>query len=658
MKVQVNEFGGIIPKLANDKIPNNLSQIAHGAKVSSKELIAYKRSVGDVELSGASYKSLFEYIDGSTNHWVYYDSIVHWARSPVADDEFSRMYFTGVSGEYRAFSNDLDSDPWDFLVDFYEPGAPSGTAPTIVSGGGGSDYRVYFYTLVSRYGEEGPPSELSNEITDHVDGLVMEVNDIQTAVKDQNINAVDGNYPTVRVYRTEDDGAGNGLFLFVLEAKWFDTDTAYAQGEYVFFDDDLWECTAGGGHDAGIWNGGADFTKGESIAAADLEGGVCESVFYDEAPAGLTNLRSHPNGFFVASKGNVLHFTEPFVPWGWPEDYQIPLDSQIVGVGIHGSTIVVATDANIYTFAGPHPTSLYKTRLSFQPCLSQRGLVETDEGVMFPSTEGFQLVSAKGVANVTAELFDPEDWKDYELDTMHGTYFNKSYYGFYHSTDHEGGIRIDFINGAITTFQKYHQTGYVALQDGVFRTIVDSEINQPGVLFIARWDADDSSYRNFNYKSPRYILEKPVNMKVAQIIIDSDFYNDLLGTIESGDDLEDLNADEWAKLAAGNNWGAGDLEGPFNSMTFLGGTDHNDLELNGMHEINGDTLYSISALGAQDYVEFRLYADSVLKFTKQVQTSIMFKLPRGYKNKKWEFELDGMIPVKRATIATSTEEIV
>jgi hypothetical protein len=35
----------------------------------------------------------------------------------------------------------------------------------------------------------------------------------------------------------------------------------------------------------------------------------------------------------------------------------------------------------------------------------------------------------------------------------------------------------------------------------------------------------------------------------------------------------------------------------------------------------------------------------------------MFKLPRGFKDKKWEFEMVGMIPVKRLTIATSTEEI-
>jgi hypothetical protein len=35
----------------------------------------------------------------------------------------------------------------------------------------------------------------------------------------------------------------------------------------------------------------------------------------------------------------------------------------------------------------------------------------------------------------------------------------------------------------------------------------------------------------------------------------------------------------------------------------------------------------------------------------------MFKLPGGFKHKKWEFGLEGMIPIKRLTVATSTEEI-
>jgi len=558
------------------------------------------------------------------------------------------------ANEYRAFANDLVSSPFDMDNDVYYPGAPSGAAPTLVVNAG-AHYVAYFYTYVSRYGEEGPPSTIA-ENSAATNDTRNEINSIDYPTDDHLIT--DGSARCyVSLYRTVADGTGSANFIHVLDAYWFNTSTQYEVGEYVFYDDgsgwDLYECDTQ--HAAGAWDGG-NFTAGEAIAAADLTGGTCDSIYYDRAVDGMTNLRAHPNGFFVASKTNMLYFSEPFAPWAWPEDYRIPLDSQIVAIGIFGSTIVVATDGWVYTFAGPHPTSLYKTKLSFQPCLSQRALIETDAGVMFPSKEGFQLVTASGVTNVTQDLFDPDDWDDYELGDMHGTYYNKSYFGFYSSASYSGGIRIDFINGTITTFTKYHYAGYVSLEDGVFRTIVDTEPDD-ATLYIGRWDTNESLLTNYSYKSPLLITEKPVNMKVAQVILDSEAYAELLETISDNSALEDLNQAEWDKLAAGNNWGAGDLEGPINSMTILGGTDAQPLLLNGHHEVNGDTLYSLSSAGIQSYVEFRLYADGVLKFTKQVTTSTMFKLPRGYRNKKWHFELNGVIPVKRVTVATSTEEI-
>jgi hypothetical protein len=772
MKIQVNKFTGIMPKLGNDKLPDDMAQTVQDAKTSSQELVPYKRAIGDTELSGSSYKTFFQYLENSTTHWAYFDRIVHWARSPVADDTYERLYHTGGpatkaqgivtfldsvadgdtvtigtdvyefdiaddgvgggnidtgdattttgilagaalvtaeaasgtaavtltdngdgtvlieantagaagntiafscssptekiscvtygdtaflggtqegqdAGEYRAYSNDLVSSPFDPDNDVYYPGADSGAAPTIVPTAG-TDYVAYFYTYVSRYGEEGPPSSIA-ENSLATDDTRNEVNSISYPTDDHLITAGSAR-PYVKLYRTVTDGAGSALFLNVLDAYWFDSTVTYNDGEYVFYDDgsgwDLYECTVTG---SGTWAGGSHtFIAGEAVAAADLTSAntVCPSLFYDRAVSGLTNLRAHPNGFYVASKGNMLHFTEPFAPWAFPEDYRIPLDSQVVAIGIYGATIVVATDGWLYTFAGPHPTSLYKTKLSFQPCLAQRALVETDDGVMFPSLEGFQLVNNNGVTNVTQDLFDPEDWANFELEDSHGTYYNKSYYGFFKSANYEGSFRIDFINGAITTGNDYHYAGYVALEDGKFRTIYYSEIDEPSTLYIARWDTDDTRYRNYNFKSKNYIMEKPVNFKVCQVIIDSDFYNDLLQRIEDDAALETLNAAEWAKLAAGNNWGAGDLEGPLNAI-----------EMN-VQEINGDTLYSVADSGAQSYIDFRLYADGVLKFSKQVSTSNMFKLPRGFREKKWHFELSGQIPVKRVTIATSTEEIV
>lgn len=745
MKVQINEFKGIMPKLASDKLPANMAQIASDLKTASGELVAVRASSADVSLAGDAYQSLFQYVEGANTHWVYTNDVNYAVRSPVPEDTFERMYWLGtdpiaavgtitftdgmtdgetitigtetfefdvppdgvagtntvvdvsadqdkepvaavlaaltpdaditftdnldgtitvtanVAGstgnsivftesgahitvdgsgflggttegesDYRAFSNDINSGPWDFLVDYYHPGAPSGTAPTITPTVAGATYLAYYYAYVSRYGEEGPGSAIT-EITNQTVGSRVQVDDIPTPPAGCALQTTVGDYaPKVRIYRTATDGSGGSEFLLVCEADWFSASVDYAVGDYTIYANDLWECTTV--HPAAAWNA-AHFTQGEDVAVTDL-GAPNDSYLWDRAPIEMTNLRSHPNGYFVASKDRTLYFSEPFAPWAWPTDYQIPLPAKIVGLGVFGSTIVVGTDANIYTFSGPHPTSLYKQKLSYQPCLSQRGMIETDDGVMFPASEGFQLVNQNGVMNVTADLFSPDDWADYELDTMHAVWYNKSYYGFFSDT-YEGNIRIDFLNNSVTTGADYHWCGYVSIEDGVLRTIFASNIASTA-LYISQWDNDTSRYRNYRYKSPLFVLERPSNFKVAQVILDTDFYNAVLEIIADDTTLATLNAAEWA---------TGLIDAPVNGSAV------------NTQDLNGDGLFSLSDLGVHSYVDFMLYADGVLKFTKQISDSNMFKLPRGYKDKKWEIEVTGMIPIKRITMATSSEEI-
>jgi hypothetical protein len=727
-KILVTEFKGIQPKIAKDKLPPNMAQIASDLKSASGDIKAIRRSTSNVALEGSTYKALFQYLEGSSRNWVYYDLIVHWVRSPTVLDTFERMYLTGADagiqavglitftddmtdgetitigsevfeydiaengiggdtsvgdsttttkelaaaalaaltpdadvtftdnedgtvsvtvttagvagnvivfteagahisvngsdtlggttlgidpGKYKAFVSDIQEDgDFDFTTDFYYPGSPVNAA--LVDEGGhatASKVRSYVWTNVSRYGEEGPPSGILT-ITDYDSGTVTLSNFVEPSDLDEHLKTPIGdNSPAIRIYRTSSDEGGSAAFLLVAQVTVDETGPAST-----------------------AW---ADYEYEDDVAPGDLST-LLNTTFYDRAPVDLTNLRGHPGGFFVASKGNTLYFSEPFTPWAWPEDYQIPIDQEIVGIGVYGSTIVVATDGHIYTFSGPHPTSLYKTKLSFQPCLSQRAVVESHDGVLFPSKEGFQHVTQGGVVNVTTDMFKPEDWVDYELDTMHGTWYNKAYYGFYKSADHEGYIVLDMLNGTITTGVDYHYAGYVTISDGTFHTVYPSNISEPTVLNISTWDADTTEYRMFNYKSPQYIQTKPVNFKVAQVILDTEFYNSVLETISDNGTLEDLNADAWELP----------LRGAFNANML------------NEQDINGDTLYSLRNLGVQSYINFKIYVGGTLKWVKQVSDSQMFKLPSGFKHKKWEWSVDGMIPVKRVILATSTEEIV
>jgi hypothetical protein len=147
-----------------------------------------------------------------------------------------------------------------------------------------------------------------------------------------------------------------------------------------------------------------------------------------------------------------------------------------------------------------------------------------------------------------------------------------------------------------------------------------------------------TGYKNYLFRSKQFILEKPQNFKVAQVILDTQFYDDLLELLSGEQVLQDLNTDAWAE----NDM----LGATFNGASF------------NKYAITGDTLADLNTLGIQGFVNFKLYIDGALRWTKQVKDSTMFKLPRGFRDKKWEWSVQGMIPIKRIILATSTEEIV
>lgn len=82
-KIVLNEFTGIMPKVANDKLPINMAQIAQDLSTATKELRAIKKSTPDIALAGSSYKTMFQYTFSGSPNWVYLDDIIFWSRSQL-----------------------------------------------------------------------------------------------------------------------------------------------------------------------------------------------------------------------------------------------------------------------------------------------------------------------------------------------------------------------------------------------------------------------------------------------------------------------------------------------------------------------------------------------------------------------------------------------
>lgn len=149
----------------------------------------------------------------------------------------------------------------------------------------------------------------------------------------------------------------------------------------------------------------------DGLKGADL-GEVCPTTTWAPPPAKLRGLVALPNGVMAGFVDNYVCFSEPYVPHAWPVAYQIPIEFQIVGLGVFGQSLFVGTAGNPYIISGSDPASMSAQRLDVsQSCVSRRSIVSAGGGVFYASPDGYCLADNSGVRLLTQELMANEDWR-------------------------------------------------------------------------------------------------------------------------------------------------------------------------------------------------------------------------------------------------------
>jgi hypothetical protein len=364
-KIEINTPTGERPKIAPHKLENGASQAASNCNFIRGDLRSFRAPLKSVALTETSAKTIYLYENNDIQDWVVSENDVDFVRSPIANDSYERVYFTGET-EPRFFANDIVSDPFDASTDFLKLGIPAPTSgPTVVSTGGGSTYKGYVYSYVNSYGDEGPPSAVGSD--DDFDSGIVAIEDIVAAPASRGIDRI-------FLYRTNSSDSGTAEFQYVLEATWFSDAVGYAVGDFVIYGTDLYKCTTI--HSAGAWNAG-HFTAGDDVADSGLLS-IFPKTAYDPPPDDLTGIKILPNGCLVGFDGNALYFSEPSHPHAWPTNYIIGFSETIIGLGILGATVVVLTNGPPYKVYGSHPANMGRVKSDyFFPCLSKRRLIRT-----------------------------------------------------------------------------------------------------------------------------------------------------------------------------------------------------------------------------------------------------------------------------------------
>lgn len=490
------KFEGLAPKVEPHLLPASRGQEAKNCDLQRGAIEPWHEpsTIWPTTKSG-TMTSL--YLFGSTNglannQWFHWSADVDVVRGPIAGDVTERTYYSGDGNPKVTRNADaLSGSSTNYPVVSYLLGVPAPSSASSASVTGAADAakerenRIYVSTLVTEYGEEGPPSAASSSV---------EVNDGQ-AVTLTLAAPPSGNYAfsssggaLKRIYRSATAGSVTG-FQFVAQVS-------MATTTYV--------------------DSTSTTSLNEALPSINWYGPPNSSYVAGQL-LGLTGLT---NGVMAGFTGNELHFSEPFMPHAWPESYRQTLDFDIVGLGSTSNGLVVGTKGQPYIIQGVDPASMMARKLERkQACASKRSMVSMGDYAIYASPDGLVVVSGFSARVATSTLLTKDQWQAYKPDSIQGFQYDGQYIGFYDTGSVQGAFIFD-LRDSVNTFTEItgvHATGgYHHIESDNLYLLINDIVKQWG---------GSTSQLTYTWKSKKFVTPKPVNMAAAQVTADD--YNDV-----------------------------------------------------------------------------------------------------------------------------------
>jgi len=669
---RISGFSGLVPRLARQLLAPNQAQTATNCTLTSGDvrprngpLLVFKPVVdGDIV-------SMFRMEKDGNEKWLAWNRDVDVARSPIAENEDRRFYYTG-DGEPRVSNYDLATQGTGaYPSDSYVLGvSPPLTKPTVTPSGGVSGTMVsrsYVYTFVTQWDEESEPSPPSTTVSGKIDatwnlsGLATPPGNsgtITAAVKNTpttgfvtvtlntvyglrafeeiTISAVVGMTDLNQTFPIHSVDAVTNKIVVVLST----TQTYTSGGAWIRvaphntsgMTKRVYRVVTSG-------NTGSEMqyvvtlssgvtTFADTVADSSL-GEVLPSTKWKMPPANLKGIVILPNGIAAGFTGNEIHFSEPFKPYAWPVGYRQSYDQDIVAIGVTGTTLVGMTEGNPFTITGVDPLTMgggmEKLAVAW-PCMSKRSVASFAFGVAYAAPQGLVIIGTHNDV-VTKDLFTQKEWADLNPDTFIAATADNRYYAGYYSDGSSLMFVIDKteaasflkINQKITSIWTDPATGnlYVANDGSIYR-----------------WEGDPGTKLLYEWRSKYFLFPSPVNYGAAKLDADFTMAEAESTGVQSSYDI----------IIASNQQliDTGTVDDGFADPAI------------GEYEIGGDDMQAIPAL-VIDSLQFQLWADGALKHTKRVTNSRAFRLPSGYKADNCEVVLSGNVKVSGVVLAETMD---
>lgn len=652
----LRRFGGMTPRYGKQTLPDTAAEIAENALLLSGELRGLNglQKVVDLRDRGYEIKRIYRalYAEGGSEWVTFPDETIDMVKGPLVNDAFDRYYYTSEIDKPRMNTLiRLKDDLPGYLLGVPRPLTP----PTVTADGSGIGdqdvTRAYVYTFVSAFGEEGAPSEPGIDTGKEDD--VWQITNMETTVPD----AAERNISHKNLYRTVSTPGGGVAYHFVAQIP---LGTAS-------YNDSISTDTVGRNY-------------------------VMDAAKNEEPPDEMEGLIAHPNGFLVAFHGRDLFFSKPFQPHAWPSDFRLSTQDPIRGLGIFGTSIAVATSGYPYIAAGITPGNLTFTKAhTAEPCVStRRGVVDMPFGVYYPSANGLFLIGPNGFAVATANLITKSEWqRDYSPWVLEAVRWQSQYVGFYDSDD-----------GLMFSPQE-KEAALVNLGQGVWEHSVLQTDLFSGAAWMVKdnvvyeWNPAFGIVQPFTWRSKEFVTPKPINFgamaveaNVTYIPLGEGGFPPPGGGVppEVGEEYQEFNDIRYNYPLNPLNFAALNMVRKIDTLHDFDGTypvltehsqPHHESPLYRTGDIFaepdpppvliaglGDDISATDEesqevadpiLGGSLYV--KVYGDNILRWEGQIIDQEMYRLPSGYKSRRWQFEFIGTVQLKSFKIAETGKEL-
>lgn len=606
MNISVSKFKGMAPKIEPRLLAPEYAQIGTNIRYASGSLVPISAFEDIVTIpSSTTVKTIFKYkFSNSVDKWLLFEDNVTVCKDPIYSYLDNRIVITGFDVPRIMDAALIPADNTVIQSSTIKLGLPVPAIATIAtasSGVGAFESRAYtiqydrVWSTDSKI-DQGPisaPAETAGGayyVDTTTDGVVT-VSNIADAPAGHGITHITINRST----STQNDVAYHFVFTFnIADAK--------------------------AGLVSGVtWNAGTSkFAFSDTIDTVDL-GVLVTNQDYVSPPDDLQGIISVSGGMLAGFSGNSVYFCEPYQCHAWPEQYRVSVDKPIVGLGTFGEIVIVCTEAEPYIISIEDPTNARAFPIKeFAPCISADGIVSYRDAVVYPSYAGFIRVDRLGVANLTQNIADIRDMKQFNLTNVKAAGLGYYYYVLYTTNNNQRKLLMFNMQDPDMGFGMCDSNITCMFADFEAAILYAAHTETSGEQRIGGFDTSAASLV-FSWKSKIFSTsEDTINLSAARVRFDA------------------------ASLGKG--------QASFTNSEINNAIAHRPINV---YPINGLR----STASDKDYINFNLYVDGNLVFTRKLYDTKPFRLPAGFIGNDYEIELTGAVPVYNVDVATSMREL-